>query len=90
MFETLSGVPLSPNRDVWNPILVGSMIKRASRGFKGKEGGPRVKLKRAVSFLYALPLSPGIYLRTLGGTPNRDPCSLWGLIWGLPRDIGVT
>ena len=29
-------------------------------------------------------------LRTLGGTPNRDPCSLWGLIWGLPRDIGVT
>ena len=21
--------------------------------------------------------------------PNRDPCSLWGLIWGLPRDIGV-
>ena len=30
-----------------------------------------------------------MYLRTLGGTPNRDPCSLWGLIWGLPRDIGV-
>ena len=30
-----------------------------------------------------------LYLRTLGGTPNRDPCSLWGLIWGLPRDIGV-
>ena len=29
------------------------------------------------------------FLRTLGGTPNRDPCSLWGLIWGLPRDIGV-
>ena len=29
-------------------------------------------------------------LRTFGGTPNRDPCSLWGLIWGLPRDIGVT
>ena len=28
-------------------------------------------------------------LKTLGGTPNRDPCSLWGLIWGLPRDIGV-
>ena len=28
-------------------------------------------------------------LRTLGGTPNRDPCSLWGLIWGPPRDIGV-
>ena len=28
-------------------------------------------------------------LRTLGGTPNRDPCSLWGLIWGLPRDRGV-
>ena len=28
-------------------------------------------------------------LRTLGGTPHRDPCSLWGLIWGLPRDIGV-
>ena len=28
-------------------------------------------------------------LRTLGGTPNRDPCSLWGLIWGHPRDIGV-
>ena len=23
------------------------------------------------------------------GTPNRDPCSLWGLIWGLPREIGV-
>ena len=28
-------------------------------------------------------------VRTFGGTPNRDPCSLWGLIWGLPRDIGV-
>ena len=28
-------------------------------------------------------------LRTSGGTPNRDPCSLWGLIWGVPRDIGV-
>ena len=28
-------------------------------------------------------------LRTLGGTPNGDPCSLWGLIWGLPRDVGV-
>ena len=28
-------------------------------------------------------------LRTLGGTPNRDPCSLWGLIWGVPKDIGV-
>ena len=28
-------------------------------------------------------------LRIFGGTPNRDPCSLWGLIWGLPRDIGV-
>ena len=28
-------------------------------------------------------------LRTLGGTPNRDPCSLWGLIWGVPRDIGA-
>ena len=26
-------------------------------------------------------------LRTFGGTPNRDPCSLWGLIWGLLRDI---
>ena len=28
-------------------------------------------------------------LRTLGGTPNGDPCSFWGLIWGLPGDIGV-
>ena len=28
-------------------------------------------------------------LRTFGGTPNRDPCSLWGLIWRLPRDIGA-
>ena len=28
-------------------------------------------------------------LRTLGGTPNRDPCSFWGFIWGVPRDIGV-
>ena len=28
-------------------------------------------------------------LRTLGGTPNRDLCSLWGFIWGLPRDVGV-
>ena len=32
--------------------------------------------------------SGGFYLRTLGGTPNRDPCSLWGVIWGVPRDIG--
>ena len=31
----------------------------------------------------------GLSLRTLGGTPDRDPCSLWGLIWGLPRDIEV-
>ena len=30
-----------------------------------------------------------VSVRTLGGTPNRDPCSFWGLIWGLPRDIGV-
>ena len=29
------------------------------------------------------------YLRTVGGTPNRDPCSLWGLIWGVPRDVGL-
>ena len=29
------------------------------------------------------------HLKTLGGTPNKDPCSLCGLIWGLPRDIGV-
>ena len=28
-------------------------------------------------------------LRTVGGTLNRDPCSLWGLIWGHSRDIGV-
>ena len=28
-------------------------------------------------------------LRTFGGTPNRDPCILWGIIWGHPRDIGV-
>ena len=28
-------------------------------------------------------------LRTFGGAPNRDPCSLWGLIWGHPGDIGV-
>ena len=34
-------------------------------------------------------LLTGSCLRTLGGTPNRDPCSLRGLIWGLPRDIGV-
>ena len=34
-------------------------------------------------------LGSRVNLRTLGGTPNRDPCSLWGLIWGLPRDIGV-
>ena len=27
--------------------------------------------------------------RTFGGTPNRDPCSLWGLVWGLPRDMGL-
>ena len=25
-------------------------------------------------------------LRTFGGTPSRDLCSLWGLIWGLPRE----
>ena len=30
------------------------------------------------------------YLRSFGGTPNRDPGSLWGLICGHPRDIGVT
>ena len=29
------------------------------------------------------------FLGALGGTPNRDPGSLWGLIWGLIRDIGV-
>ena len=29
------------------------------------------------------------FLRAFGGTPNRDPCSLWGLILGLPSDIGV-
>ena len=29
------------------------------------------------------------HLKTFGGTPNRDPCSLWGLIWGHPRDIGL-
>ena len=28
------------------------------------------------------------YLRTFGGTPHRNPCSLGGL-WGLSRDIGV-
>ena len=28
-------------------------------------------------------------LRTVGGTPSRDPSSLLGLIWGLPRDMGV-
>ena len=28
-------------------------------------------------------------VRTLGGTPNKDPCGLSGLIWGLPWDIGV-
>ena len=28
-------------------------------------------------------------LGALGGTLNGDPCSLWGLIWALPRDIGV-
>ena len=34
---------------------------------------------------------PGLsmYLRTVGGTPYRDPCSLWVLIWGLPTDIVV-
>ena len=31
-----------------------------------------------------------ILLRTFGGTPNRGPCSLWGLIWGLPKDIGLS
>ena len=35
-------------------------------------------------------LGDAIFLRTLGGTPNRDPCSLWGLIWGVPRHVGVT
>ena len=30
-----------------------------------------------------------VYQRTFGGTPDRDPCSLWGLIYRLPRDIGV-
>ena len=29
-------------------------------------------------------------LKTFGGTPKRDPCSFWGLIWGHPRNIGVT
>ena len=28
-------------------------------------------------------------LRTFGGTPSRDPCSLWGLTWGRPGDVGV-
>ena len=31
----------------------------------------------------------GLGLRTFGGTPNRDSCSLCGSIWGLPNDIGV-
>ena len=30
-----------------------------------------------------------VNLRTFRGTPNRDLCRLWGLIWGLPRDIGL-
>ena len=34
-------------------------------------------------------LLEALILRTLGGTPNGDPCSLWGLIWGLHRDIGA-
>ena len=28
-------------------------------------------------------------LRTLGGTPNGDPCSFWGSNMGVLRDIGV-
>ena len=36
-----------------------------------------------------VPQNNGLSPRTVGGTPNRDPCSLWGLIWGLPKDIGV-
>ena len=28
-------------------------------------------------------------LRFFGGTPNRDPCSFWGLMRGHPRGIGV-
>ena len=34
-------------------------------------------------------LLEGPLIGSFGGTPNRDPCSLWGLISGVPRDIGV-
>ena len=38
---------------------------------------------------YAISLCVCRLLRTFGGTPNRDPCSLWALIWGHPRNLGV-
>ena len=31
-----------------------------------------------------------LILGALGGTPNGDPCSLLGVIRGVPKDIGVT
>ena len=38
---------------------------------------------------YAISMAETLCLRTFGGTPNRDPCSSWGLIWEHPRDIRV-
>ena len=38
---------------------------------------------------HGTPSAHTLALGTFGGTPNRDPCSLWGLVWGLPRDIGL-
>ena len=38
---------------------------------------------------YALRILEGQLLGALGGTPNRDPCSLLGVIWVQPGYIGV-
>ena len=49
---------------------------------------PKPKTLHFARQLVSQALRPRIFLtlKTLGGTPNRDPCSLWGLIWGLYND----
>ena len=72
--------------------LIGDLIFRSSHGpLVARWPGLRAKIMSKRSPTQALnPKGLGFRgLRTLGGTPNRDPCSLWGSIWGLPWDLGL-